>query len=325
MNLADIERVGVVGSGTMGFGIAINFALNGYSTVINDVSDDVLRLSLKHIQTALDLFVEEQLITREQASAALGRITMTADLAELAAQCDFVTEAIVERLKDKQELFNKLDALCPPHAILVSNTSGFVLSEIGAGVRRQDKIGLTHYFAPPHIVPGVEVARAPGTSDETYDIIYNLMRKAGKIPIRVLKEKPGYLLNRIQGAMMQEAMRLWAEGVATAEEIERGVQTTFGFRMPHEGPFRHYDLAGLWRWPADSGNPRLGMSDPAPSEEVTRKIDARRAEKKPWFVDPEKFDEAIERRDREYVRRLKTLYSSGAIGEGRKEKTVCPE
>ena len=308
MNLADIENVGVVGGGTMGFGIAINFALNGYGTVVQDVSDEVLVLSLKNIQSALDLFVEEQLITREQALAALGRITMTTDLAELAAQSDFVTEAIVERLKDKQELFNKLDALCPPHTLFVSNTSGFVLSEIGAGVKRQDKIGLTHYFAPPHIVPGVEVAKAPGTSDETYDMIYRLMEKTGKIPIRVLKEKPGYLLNRIQGAMMQEAMRLWAEGVATAEELELGVQTTFGFRMPHEGPFLHYDLAGIWRWPPDSGNPLAGLPNPVLSEEVTQKINARKAEKKPWFVDPETFDEAVEKRDREYIRRLKTLY-----------------
>ena len=101
----------------------------------------------------------------EQASAAVGRITMTTDLAELATQSDFITEAIVERLRDKQELFSRLDILCPPHTIFVSNTSGFVLSEIGACVKRQDKIGLTHYFAPPHIVPGVEVAKAPGTKD----------------------------------------------------------------------------------------------------------------------------------------------------------------
>jgi 3-hydroxyacyl-CoA dehydrogenase len=106
------------------------------------------------------------------------------------------------------------------------------------------------------------------------------------------------------------AMRLWAEGVATAEEIELGIQTTFGFRMPHEGPFLHYDLAGIWKWPADSGNPRRRAPEPPPSEEITQKIRARGAEKKPWFVDPEKFDEAIEKRDREYIRRLKTLYGS---------------
>ena len=103
------------------------------------------------------------------------------------------------------------------------------MSDIGAGVKRQDKIGLTHYFAPPHIVPGVEVAKGPGTSDETYNTIYDLMKKVRKIPIRVLKELPGYLLNRIQGAMGREAARLWAEGVATAEEIELGIQSNLWF------------------------------------------------------------------------------------------------
>ena len=251
MNLADIKKVGVVGGGTMDFGIAINFALNGYPTVISDLSDEILEQSMKRIESAMALFVEEDLITQAQADDTVNRITTTTDLAEVATHSDFITEAIVERLKDKGDLFNKLDKPCPSHTIIVSNTSGLVLSDIGAGVKRQDKIGLTHYFAPPHIVPGVEVAKGPGTSDETYNIIYDLMTTIKKVPIRVLKELPGYLLNRIQGAMRREAHRLWAEGVATAEEIELGVKATFGFRMHHEGPMGHYDLSGVWKWPAD--------------------------------------------------------------------------
>ena len=309
MNLQDIEKVGVVGGGTMGFGIALNFALGGYKTIINDLSAEALKGTQKQIRTALDLFIDEQLVTEEQASDADGLITLTTELKELAAHSDFITEVIVERLTDKQKLFKKLDALCPPHTIIVSNTSGFVVSEIGEDVKRQDKIGLTHYFAPPHIVPGVEVAKASGTSDETYAIIFGMMEKAGKIPIRIRKEKPGYLLNRIQGASAHEAARLWAEGVATAEDIELGTQTTFGFRMPHEGPFLHYDLAGVWKWPPDAGDQRQKGTEA--QDEITQKIRARMAEGKPWFVDPGKFDEAIEKRDREYIRRLKALYRSG--------------
>ena len=235
MELADIKKVGVVGGGTMGFGIAINFALGGYPTVIRDLSDALLQQSMKNIKSSMDLFVEEELITQGEADGTLSRITTTTELEEVATQSDFITEVIVERLKDKQVLFKTLDQLCPSHTIIVSNTSGFVMSDIGADVKRQDKIGLTHYFAPPHIVPGVEVAKGPGTTDETYNIIYDLMKKVRKIPIRVRKELPGYLLNRIQGAMGREAARLWAEGVATAEDIELGIQSTFGFRMPHEG------------------------------------------------------------------------------------------
>ena len=262
----------------MGFGIAINFALAGYPTVISDLNDEVLEQSMANINSALNLFVEEELIAKEQAENAVDRITTTIDLTEVARDSDFITEAIVDRSRDKRELFNKLDKLCPRHTILASNTSGLVLSDFGSDVERQDKLVITHYFVPPHIVPGVEVAKGPGTSDETYDITCDLMGNAKKIPIRLRKELPGYLLNRIQGAMGREALRLWAEGMATAEDIELGVVSTFGFRMPHEGPFRHYDLAGIWKWPEDIRAPR------SIENEKTRE---RLAEGTPWFVAPE--------------------------------------
>lgn len=313
MNLENIKKVGVVGAGTMGFGIAINFALWGYPVIMSDVSDEILQQSKKRTKTIIALFVEEELITRQQADDTIRRITTTTDLTEVAANSDFITEAIVERSEDKRELFNKLDKLCPPHTILASNTSSLVLSDFGSDVKRQDKIAITHYYAPPHIVPGVEVAKGPGTSDETFNTTYDLMKRIKKIPIRVLKELPGYLLNRIQGAMSREANRLWAEGVATAEDIELGVRSTFGFRMPHEGPMGHYDLAGIWKWPEDvriSSRTRQVSGAPELSTEADEKIRQRMIQGKPWFVDPERFDQAIEKRDREYIRRLKELYWS---------------
>jgi len=299
MELADIRQVGVVGSGTMGFGIAIDFALWGYPTLMHDLNDEILVQSTRNVEHALHLFVEGELISPQLADETISRMTTTTDLAQVAAHSDFITEAIVERSSDKRELFNQLDELCPPHTILASNTSRLVLSDFGAEVDRQDKLVLTHYFAPPHIVPGVEVAKGPGTSDETFDLTYDLMKRVRKIPIRVLKERPGYLLNSIQRAMGREASRLWAEGVASAEDIELGITATFGFRMPHEGPFRHYDLAGIWKWPEDARNP---------SAIENQKLRERMLQGRPWFVDPERFDEAVEQRDREYIRRLKELY-----------------
>ena len=299
MNLTDIKKVGVVGSGTMGFGIAINFALWGYETVMSDLNDDILAQSMRDVASALDLFVEGGLISHRLAAEAINRISTTTKLAELAANCDFVTEAIVERSEEKRALFNQLDKLCPPQTIFATNTSGLVLSDFGSDVQRQDKLVLTHYFAPPHIVPGVEVAKGPGTSDETYELTCDLLTALKKIPIRLRKELPGYLINRIQAAMGREALKLWAEGMASAEDIELGIVSTFGFRMPHEGPFRHYDLAGIWKWPADVLNRN-------PSENET--IRERMAQRRPWFVDPTRFDEAVEARDREYIRRLKELY-----------------
>jgi len=139
------------------------------------------------------------------------------------------------------------------------------------------------------------------------------MRKIRKIPIRVLRELPGYLLNRIQGAMMREVYRLWDEGMATAEDIELGVKSTFGFRMPYEGPMMHYDVAGIWKWPQDvraAMSTRQVSRESELSGEVAEKIRQRMAQGRPWFVDPDRFDEAIEKRDREYARRLKELYWS---------------
>jgi len=299
MQLSDIKTVGVVGGGTMGFGIAINFALWGYPTIISDLSDEVLAGTEAQIARALELFVEGGLISDRRAEETRARINTTTDLARLAGQSDFVTEVIIERLPDKQALFRQLDQLCPPHTIFASNTSRLVLSDIGAGIGRQDKLVLTHYFAPPHIVPGVEVAKGPGASEETFELTCELLSSARKIPIRLYKEKSGYLLNRIQAAIWEEATQLWAEGMASAEDIELGIISTFGFRMPHEGPFLHYDVAGIWKWPEDVRNPQAIENE---------RLREQMLKAEPWFLDPATFDEAVEKRDREYIRRLKELY-----------------
>ena len=311
MKVEDIKKIGVAGAGLMGHGIAINSALVGYPTMMQDINDEILKKAMKNVEFSLNIYVGEGLISRKQAEETIKRITTTTDLAKLAANSDFITEVIVERTEDKYELFNKLDKLCPPHTIIASNTSGLVLSDFGRGVKRQDKIVLTHYFSPPHFVPGVEVAKGPGTTDETFNITYDLMKKWKKVPIRILKERPGYLINRIQRALARETWLLWAEGVATAEEIDMGVRATCGFRMPHEGPIKRTDMAGLWRWPKDVlsrmvDNQMTDISQPTP--EIAEKIKKARTTGKPMLVDPNKFDDALDQAYREYARRLKDLY-----------------
>ncbi len=309
MKLSDIKRIGIAGGGTMGFGIGTNFALWGYPVVIYDLNDRILAKTRQRIEKALKIFLDEGMISEKKAGETSRRIRLTDDIARL-GETDFITEAIVERLSDKQEIFNKLDKLCPPQTIIVSNTSSLVLSDIARDVKRQDKVALTHYFDPPHIVPGVEVAKGPGTSDETFNITYDLMAKVKKVPVKVLREQSGYLLNSIQYAMAAEAQKLWAEGFASAEDIERGITATFGFRSPHEGPMMHNDLAGIWKWPRDVLGKRAEriLSAKGLSEAAKAKLVAQIISGKPWFVDPEHFEEAVEARDREYARRLKDLY-----------------
>ena len=309
MKLTDIKTIGVAGGGTMGFGIAINFALAGYPVTIYDLSDAILTKTRQRLEKGLKIFVDEGMISRKRADSAMKRITLTTDIAKV-ANTDFITEAIVERLSDKQVIFNKLDKLCPLHTIIVSNTSSLVMSEIAKGVKRQDKVALTHYYDPPHFVPAVEVAKGPGTSDETFNITYDLMLKVGKVPVKVLKEQSGYLLNSIQYAMAAEAQKLWALGFASAEDIEKGITASFGFRSPHEGPMMHNDLAGIWKWPRDVLEKRAVrvLGELNIDKEAKERLREKLVSGKPWFVDPNHFEEAVEARDREYARRLKDLY-----------------
>ena len=204
MAIEGIRIVGVVGSGLMGSGIALNFALAGYETIMSDLDEGALAGAMKRIDTVLSMFNEEGLTDQAEAAAAVARIETTTDLDTLAKSSDFITEAIVERLEDKQELFRHLDQVCPPHTVIVSNTSSLKLSDIGEGVGRQENLGLTHYFVPPHIVPGVEIAKGPGTSDATFELLYDLMKAIRKVPIRVLKERSGYLINTINDALAWE-------------------------------------------------------------------------------------------------------------------------
>jgi len=312
MKLEDIKKVGVAGAGTMGAGIALNFALWGYLTVLGDISENILDSSMMKIRRNLDIFVQEGLVTRQQADEALARITTTTELAIIAESSDFITEAITESVEDKRQLFNQLDRQCPPHTIIVSNTSFLLLSEFGSEVRRQDKIAITHYFVPAHIIPGVEVAVGPGTSEETFAITCDLMRKIRKVPIRVLKESPGCLANRMQAALRREAFRLWAEGVSTAEDIDLGVRATFGFRLPLDGPMTHYDLSGIWRWDRDVrtawADKQFNSVKYGLDEEVADRIKQRVAQGIPWILDPERLEEKKEKIEKEYIRCLKAWY-----------------
>jgi 3-hydroxybutyryl-CoA dehydrogenase len=310
VKLEDIEQIGVVGAGTMGHGIAISYALWGYPVILCDLTEEILKRSRERMRSSLDRFVEEEVIPRRQAEETLARIRTTTRLEELASSVDFVCEAIVERAQDKQELFNRLDQLCPPHTILASNTSHLVLSDFVSEVKRQDKVVVTHYANPAQICPAVEVVKGPGTSEETFELTYALLERVKKVPIKVLKEIPGYLNNRIQFALFREALYLWAEGVASAEDIDRGVMGHFGFRNASIGPLLTLDLAGLPQW----GPLAYEMFSQAykfidDSKEPPEKWKERIMNHQGFYdYSEEQWEEIIKRRDKQFLRRLKQLY-----------------
>jgi len=312
MKLTDIKKIGVVGAGTMGHGIALSFALWGYPVTMRDVTDELVNNGMNRIKSALDTFVEEDVVSRKQANDAIANITTTTDLANVANNADYICEAITERTKDKKELFKILDEMCSPHTIIVSNTSSLVLSDFGSEARRQDKIAVTHYFNPPHICPCVEVVKGPGTSDETYNLTYDLLKKVKKVPVRILKELPGYLVNRIQFAMFREIYDLWAKGVATTEDIDLAVKSSFGFRLSSIGPLLTGDLSGTPRWgPIGYDMISTVYKQICSDLEPPQKYKEQQMAYKGFYNYPqEKWDQIIKQRDKEFLHRLKQLYWS---------------
>ena len=313
MKLEDIRKVGIIGAGLMGHGIALGHAMGGYPVVINDISEEALEKAMDNIRDDLDIFVEEDMLSRDEANAALARISATKDMAEFARDVDFVTEAVTENLELKKEIFNKLDTLCPERTIIASNTSALLISEFGAGVKRQDKIVIAHWWNPPHIIPVVEVVKGPRTSDETFNLTYDLHRKISKVPVRLLKELPGYLGGRMQVALMRETYSLLEQGVATPEDIDLVQKGSFGFRMAVIGQLLTFDLAGLdlsamilpGLLPTLSNAPEL-------PEVIKSKVEAgelgRKTGKGVYEYSKEEWDEKARQRDKDMLKLLKTLY-----------------
>jgi 3-hydroxybutyryl-CoA dehydrogenase len=178
----------------------------------------------------------------------LSRIETTGNLREAVQGVDFVTEAVFEDLNLKREVFKEIDAATDDHVILASNTSGLNISEAGKGIRKRDRLLITHWFNPPHLIPVVEVLKTEATTDKALEWTLSFLKEMGKEPVHILKQVPGFLVNRIQTAMFREVIGLLEAGVATAENIDRAVSGSFGLRLAAIGPLATVDLAGVHLW-----------------------------------------------------------------------------
>jgi 3-hydroxybutyryl-CoA dehydrogenase len=243
--MADIRNVTVIGSGLMGHGMSQVFARGGCRVRMHDVSDDVLGRAMVRIESNLRAMAENGLEKEEDIRTILSRITPTTDLREAVADADFVTEAIPEVLQPKVDLFASLESMAPPHAILASNTSMLKISDIGKAVSDRSRTLVTHWFNPPHLIPVVEVVKGPDTSQEVVERVVGFLRQVGKEPVRVLKEVPGHLVNRIQFALNREMLALLEQGVAVPEEIDRAVSYSFALRLVASGPLKTIDINGI--------------------------------------------------------------------------------
>lgn len=235
-----ISTVGILGSGTMGSGIAQVAALAGVNVLLYDVSADALQKAVERIKDDLNKSVEKGRLTRQQADTATGNIHIHSTLNPL-HRSDFIIEAAVEDLGVKRDLFKRLDDVLPAHAILASNTSSLSIASIASATKRGASVVGMHFFNPPVMMKLVEVVRAKQTSNETITSTCEFATALGKVPV-VCKDTPGFIVNRVARPFYGEALRLLGEGVASVEEIDRIVRLSGGFKM---GPFELMDLIGI--------------------------------------------------------------------------------
>ncbi len=237
----NIRKVGVLGAGAMGNGIAQLAAQIGCDVILRDIKDEFVDRGIKNIDKFLSRSVEKGKIEADEKDAILGRITGTTDMSQL-KDSDFVVEAVIEDLDLKKTVFKELDELCRPEVILATNTSSMSLTEIASATNRPDKVCGMHFFNPAPLMKLVEVIRGFSTSDEAVAITTDLAKKMGKITVEVKKDSPGFIVNRIMIPHMLEAIKIVEEGIASMEDVDTAVKNGLNYPM---GPFELMDLTGI--------------------------------------------------------------------------------
>jgi 3-hydroxybutyryl-CoA dehydrogenase len=232
-------KIGVIGAGTMGAGIAQVFAENGYTVIIKEVQEDFYLRGLKNIEKILDRGIKKEKITETDKAKTLSRLTGTTDVNDL-SDCDLVVEAAVENMKIKKLIFEELDKVCKPEAILATNTSSLSITDVAISTNRPDKVIGMHFFNPVPVMKLVEIIKGIATSEATVATILELAHSLNKEAVKV-EEAPGFVVNRILIPMINEAVGILADGVASAEDIDLAM--TLGANHPI-GPLGLADLIG---------------------------------------------------------------------------------
>ena len=235
-----IQKVGVVGFGQMGSGIAQVCAMAGFDVIAREIDQRFIDSGMKRIDGSLARVVKSGRMSEDDAKSARGRVRGTTSLAEFADR-DLVIEAVIEVMDAKREVFAELDRVCPPSTIFVSNTSSLTIIEIASATKRPDRFAGLHFFNPPVVMQLVEIVRALTTSDATVAALREFVTRLGHQPV-VCKDTPGFIVNRLMVPIMLEAVRALEQGVATVDDIDKAVK--LGLRHPM-GPFELIDYTGV--------------------------------------------------------------------------------
>jgi 3-hydroxybutyryl-CoA dehydrogenase len=237
----DVKKPFVVGAGIMGAGIAQLCAQKGYDVTVTDVSDEIIDKSRGKVTNGLKRRVEKGKISQEDMDQVLSRINWDTNL-DLAAESDFVIEAVLEDINLKKQIFQKLDSLCAADTIMASNTTALSVSEIAAATSRPDKIIGMHFFNPAVIMKLVEIIRGDQTADETVEATKEFAEKLGKVPVVTFKEAPAGIVSRVLAGLLNEAAVVYADGIAAPQDIDEAMKLGAGLPM---GPLALIDMIGL--------------------------------------------------------------------------------
>jgi 3-hydroxybutyryl-CoA dehydrogenase len=241
-SIENIKHILVIGAGAMGSQIGMVAALAGYRVTVQDIAEDMLARAKEQLTARMQANVAKGRANQADADAALGRLSFSTDIAATAADADFVIEAATERLELKQHIFTQLGELTPSHAILATNSSTLGSSKVAEASGRPEQVCNMHFFNPALVMKCVEVVRNESTSQATVDTTLELARRLGKEPVLINREIPGFVANRLMGALQKEALALHAAGIATLEDIDTTAKTALGHPM---GPFELMDMVGL--------------------------------------------------------------------------------
>lgn len=240
-----MEKILVIGSGTMGHSIALQAAWCGFDVLLYGLNKEELDKAVTEIHIKLQLLLAKDLITKEELPGIENRILTVTDLEVSAQKAAFVIEAIPEVLSLKTALFRQLDQWCAKDVVLASNTSGLLPSAIAADMQHPERFLITHFWNPAHLVPLVEVVGHAATSSSAIERTMTLLQRMKKKPVLVKKEMPGFVGNRLQFALFREAQYLLEAGVASKEDIDAAVRYGIGRRLPESGPLESADMGGL--------------------------------------------------------------------------------
>ncbi|MCI8608089.1 MAG: NAD(P)-binding domain-containing protein [Firmicutes bacterium] len=240
------KKIAVLGAGVMGTGIAQTFAAKGHEVMLIYVYDDKQRAKpVETMANNLNILCQNGLLAEEEVPEIISRVSFTESLEEAAQFADVIFECIVEKLEVKQEYFKKLDRLCSPSTILATNTSAISVTEIAETSIHKERIIGTHFWNPAYLVPLVEVIKTKYVSEDIVGQTYDLLESAGKAPVIVQKDVPGFLANRMQHALFREAISIVENGIASAADVDKAIKYGFGMRLGVRAPMEVIDAGGL--------------------------------------------------------------------------------